>query len=97
MDVREGMKELTEALRNLFEEFKIKESVAFIELPIWYPLVEWLKDQYGTKILFDCLDEFNGFGNIRGDVDQLEGCFQNLRISVSRPLKDFTKENSSPL
>jgi GT2 family glycosyltransferase len=72
IDIREGMEMVTKALENLFEDFKIKESVAFVEFPLWYPLVEWVKDKYETRVIFDCLDEFKGFGNVKTDIEQTE-------------------------
>lgn len=71
-NIQEGLGELTIAINNIFDDFKIKESVAFVEFPLWYPLVNWLKNEYGTKIIFDCLDEFSEFQGVSIDTATAE-------------------------
>jgi len=71
-DLQEGMEWLTNSIRALWVDFEIKESVAFVEFPIWSPLVNHLKDEYGTKVVFDCLDEFSGFGNVGTKIEGAE-------------------------
>ena len=72
IDLQEGMERLTNSMRALWMDFEIKESVAFVEFPYWYPLVNHLKDEYGTKVVYDCLDEFSGFGNVGTKIEGAE-------------------------
>ena len=71
-NLKEALEITTYALEDLFKDFRIKESIAFVEFPLWYPLVEWLRGQYGAKVIFDCLDEFSGFGNVKADIERIE-------------------------
>ena len=61
-----------EAIKKLFIDFKIKESVAFVEFPLWYPIVNCLKEEFGAKVLFDCLDDYSGFRNVDANIEQVE-------------------------
>lgn len=70
--IQEGLEMLAATLKALFEDFKIKESVAFVEFPLWYPLAERLKYKYGTKVVFDCLDEFPAFKGVGADIARVE-------------------------
>ncbi len=71
-DLKEGFQILKSGLEELFSKFSIKESVAFVQFPTWFRAVEFLKDNYWTKIVFDVLDEFSGFSNVHQDVEILE-------------------------
>ena len=72
LDIKEGMGLLSAAMEDLFRDYKIKESVAIVEFPLWYPLVMRLKQEYDTKIIFDCFDEFSEFDNISADIGRVE-------------------------
>lgn len=61
-----------EAMKKLFTDFRIKESVAFVEFPLWYPIVNRLREEFGTKVLFDCLDDYSGFRNVDANIEQVE-------------------------
>lgn len=77
-DIREELEALITALRSLLEHFSIKEFIAFVEFPLWYPIVKHLKHEYGAKVIFDCLDEFLGFNNVSVEVGQMEGMLSNI-------------------
>jgi GT2 family glycosyltransferase len=76
-DIREGLEILITTFRSLIDHFSIKEFVAFVEFPLWYPIVKHLKDEYGAKIIFDCLDNFVGFNNVSAEVAQMESVLSN--------------------
>lgn len=67
INIAEGFDVVIAAFNELFKKFSIKELIAFVELPSWLPVVEFLKNKYGTKVVFDCLDEYSGFSNISKD------------------------------
>ena len=60
------------ALRSLVNDFAIRDSVAFVEFPLWYPLVKRLKSEISSLIIFDCLDEFSSFRGVGRDVGRAE-------------------------
>jgi GT2 family glycosyltransferase len=66
------------ALKNLVNDFAIRDSVAFVELPIWYPLVKRLKSEAGSLVVFDCLDEFPEFRGAGKDVGRAERLLQEI-------------------
>jgi O-antigen biosynthesis protein len=57
-------------IQHFMEKFKeiqkvLKlDAISFVEFPTWSPLVLELKKQLDIPIIFDCLDEFTGFGNV---------------------------------
>jgi len=67
-NIQDGSEVLNTAISTLFADFGIKDAISFIEFPRWYPLAKYLHQEYGTKIVFDCLDEFAGFAGIDGDI-----------------------------
>ena len=46
----------------------IKDAIIFVEFPTWEPVVSYLKKKYGYKIVFDYLDEFEGFASTNNDL-----------------------------
>ena len=47
----------------------IKNATIIVEYPTWIPIVLYLKKKYGFKIVFDYLDEFEGF-SLRDDTSK---------------------------
>ena len=54
---------LTNQIQILQKDLML-DAVSFVEFPTWGPLVIELRKQFGYPILFDCLDDFTGFGNV---------------------------------
>jgi len=85
------------ATRDLLEDFAIKESVAFIQFPMWYPLVTRLAKEYGTKLIFDCLDEFSESKEVAGNIAAVEEMLikeSDFCIVTSAKLYDKVKGKS---
>ena len=78
-DINNGFEILKIAFDNIYRDFSIKESIAFVEFPTWYSAVKYLKESYNSKVVFDVLDEFSGFSNIHKDIN----CYQDMLISIS--------------
>ncbi len=66
------------ALRRLADDFGIRDSVAFVEFPLWYPLVKRLKSEVGSLVVFDCLDEFAAFRRVGEDVGTAQRLLQEI-------------------
>jgi GT2 family glycosyltransferase len=66
------------AVRNLMADFGIRDSVAFVEFPLWYPLVKRLKSEVGSLVVFDCLDEFSSFRGVGKDVGRAERLLREI-------------------
>ena len=48
-------------MEKIILENRIKDATIIVEYPTWMPIVLYLKRKYGYKIVFDYLDEFEGF------------------------------------
>jgi GT2 family glycosyltransferase/glycosyltransferase involved in cell wall biosynthesis len=57
--------QIQQELANAFQELRIKndivEAVCLVDLPFWTPLVLELRQAYGWKIVYDCMDYHAGF------------------------------------
>ena len=71
-DIDRGLETLILSLKVLFNDFKIKESIAFVQFPAWHPLVSYLKEKYNTKVIFDCLDHFSEFKGVNAEMKHME-------------------------
>ncbi|MCL4487310.1 MAG: glycosyltransferase [Chloroflexi bacterium] len=49
------------ALQALIRDQAIAEAICIVHHPFWMPLVRALKQTYGWKILYDCMDDHSGF------------------------------------
>jgi|GEM_PF-2348977 len=99
-NLKEALEITTSALEDLFKDFRIKESIAFVEFPLWHPLVEWLRGQYGAKVIFDCLDEFSGFGNVKADIEGIEETLlksSDFCVTTSARLYEKMKDKCSDI
>ncbi len=52
------------SLAKLIEDYRIKTALLVVHLPYWTPLALELRNRYGWKILYDCMDEWIDFPNI---------------------------------
>ena len=57
----------------------ITDAVCIVQHPFWEPFAAALKQSYGWKVVYDCMDEHQGFGNNSAEVLALES--QLLRTS----------------
>jgi GT2 family glycosyltransferase len=85
------------AMRELFENFCVKEAVVIAQFPNWYPLAFLLAKEYGTKIIFDCLDDFSGFSDMREDICEIEQLLvscSDLCIATSTTLYEKLRQKA---
>jgi len=68
---KETIHHLIESFRKLQEELDL-DAILFIQFPTWSPFAQELKKQFGYKMVFDCLDDFRGFGNVIKERDNEE-------------------------
>ncbi|KZX16047.1 putative teichuronic acid biosynthesis glycosyltransferase TuaH [Methanobrevibacter cuticularis] len=53
--------EIKESIDSYIENNNIENGIIFVEFPNWAYLTEYLKEKYNFKIVFDVLDEYEGF------------------------------------
>jgi len=49
------------AFDRLRQDYGINEAVCLVHLPFWWPLAYQLRERFGWKIVYDCMDEHAGF------------------------------------
>jgi hypothetical protein len=54
---------LTQQLNAVIEEASPKDIYYLVHFPSWYPLAYNLKNNFGGKLIFDCMDDHSGFSN----------------------------------
>ncbi|HJQ26315.1 MAG TPA: glycosyltransferase, partial [Blastocatellia bacterium] len=69
---RHTLAELARALDEFRHRARITEAVAVVDLPFWSPLALATRQQWGWKIIYDCMDEHNGFSTNNSDMLQHE-------------------------
>ncbi|MEM3553381.1 MAG: polysaccharide pyruvyl transferase family protein [Candidatus Bathyarchaeia archaeon] len=49
------------SIDSLRRKVGIVDAILLCQLPFWYPLAKKMKDEFGWKIIYDCMDEHSGF------------------------------------
>lgn len=49
------------AFDHLRREYGIDEAVCLVQLPFWRPLAFQLRERFGWKVVYDCMDKHSGF------------------------------------
>jgi len=63
------IQQLSEALALLRQRVQLgDDAVCMVAFPFWAPLAERLRTAYGYKIVYDCMDDHRGFGNIAESI-----------------------------
>jgi len=86
-------------LDNFIEVNYIKDCILIVEYPSWHPIVEYLKQKYNFKVIFDYLDDFTGFNTSNQILNASYKSLMNISdhvITVSKFLYDkAVKENDN--
>lgn len=62
-------------LDNIIKENSIKECIIYVENPRWKPFIEYLKEKYNFKVIFNCCENFK---NCKLDVLSFDPNISNL-------------------
>jgi len=54
-------KSITGCLQKLYQDFQIAESCAVVQFPYWRQAGIGLREQFGTKLLYDCMDDWQNW------------------------------------
>ena len=63
---------LEESLSDLLESLALGDVVCLLQIPFWAPLAERLRERYGWRVVYDCMDEWAGFPCVGEPVVALE-------------------------
>jgi polysaccharide pyruvyl transferase CsaB len=55
---------MSEALDALFRDWTVSEHAVMVQLPFWRRLALSLRAQYGSQVLYDCMDDWETFENM---------------------------------
>lgn len=64
----DSLNKVLQSIECLRIDHLISNAICIVELPFWYPLVKKLKHRYGWKIVYDCMDEHEGFSTNEGQM-----------------------------
>ncbi len=83
--------ELLQAMAVLQESFGIAAAICLVDLPFWSPLALRLRDVFGWKVVYDCMDYHQGFSTGSGQVAEQDEALarqSDLVLVTSRFLLD---------
>jgi GT2 family glycosyltransferase/glycosyltransferase involved in cell wall biosynthesis len=63
---------LEESLSDLLESLALGDVVCLLQIPFWAPLANRLRERYGWRVVYDCMDEWAGFPGVGEPVLALE-------------------------
>ena len=58
---------LIQQIENLISKYHIESATMIVNYPTWLPVVKVLKEKYKFNLVFDYLDEFDGFTSTNGN------------------------------
>jgi GT2 family glycosyltransferase/transposase-like protein len=92
---------LADALNQLYRDCGIIENCVFVQLPFWRKIALGLRSAFGTKILYDCMDDWETFPNIgRFNISE-EGLLASqadVLIATAQNLVDkFERRDLAPI
>jgi polysaccharide pyruvyl transferase CsaB len=68
--------ELQEQCLRVLDDFcaqaSIRDAICMVQLPFWTPVAVGLRDRYGWKIVYDCMDEHSGLTILQPEMLQDE-------------------------
>ena len=59
---------LEESIGDLLESLALADTLAVVQIPFWWPLAARLRERYGWRVVYDCMDEWANFPGIGKEV-----------------------------
>ena len=97
----DAVEALSDSLTHLYRDLAIAEDCVMVQLPFWRGLALSLRERYGSKLVYDCMDDwdtFNNLGsfNVSEEKDLVKQC--DLLVVTSQELvRKFEKQELHPL
>lgn len=60
----EAVESLAESLGHLYRDLAVAEDCVLVQLPFWRGLALKLRQRYGSKLVYDCMDDWDTFQNL---------------------------------
>jgi len=86
---RDEIASLVRSLDRLRQRELIGDAVCLVAFPGWAPVATRLQEEFGYRIVYDCMDHHGGFGNIAEPILGLEDGLMSsadLLVVSSKPL-----------
>jgi GT2 family glycosyltransferase/SAM-dependent methyltransferase/glycosyltransferase involved in cell wall biosynthesis len=92
---------LFESLRTLCQDFAVSESCALLQLPFWRQIGLSLRSEFGSRLVYDCMDEWATFPsmgafNLSEEESLVREC-DLLVVTGHQLLEKFRKAGLKPL
>lgn len=59
---------LEESIGDLLERVALADVLVVIQIPFWWPLAARLRQRYGWRVVYDCMDEWANFPGIGQEI-----------------------------
>ena len=82
---------LVNGLADLARSVDMRKAIQIVELPFWWPVAQRLREHSGWPLVYDCMDDHEGFSFHTAETTALEpGLIQgaDVILASSRPLQE---------
>jgi GT2 family glycosyltransferase/glycosyltransferase involved in cell wall biosynthesis len=62
---KSNLRKMTSSIDLLRKKYAIVNAVILVQFPFWWPLAKKLRESYGWKIVYDCLDDHTVFQTVK--------------------------------
>ena len=94
----ENVKEIEDSFLLLKNTFNIHSAITVVDLPFWRKLAIHLRDKFGWKVAYDCMDHHAGFSNssdLTSIDEQILATQSDLVLATSHLLFEKAKEKNA--
>lgn len=87
-----------DSFEYLRKHYSIVEAICLVQLPFWQPVAFRLREEFGWKVVYDCMDEHGGFSTNSPEMLTLEenlSSGSDLVLATSQKLLEEQKLYSS--
>lgn len=72
------------ALSQLLTDLSLADAVSLVQIPFWAPLADRLRERYGWRVVYDCMDEWTNFPGFGEAVLALEeGLVRDADVTIA--------------
>jgi GT2 family glycosyltransferase/glycosyltransferase involved in cell wall biosynthesis/SAM-dependent methyltransferase len=88
----EDLATLEGAFSELLTDLSLGDVVSLVQIPFWAPLADRLRERYGWRVVYDCMDEWTNFPGFGEAVLSLEeGLVRDADVTVATARLLFEK------
>lgn len=89
------------ALRHFYRDYAISDSVLMVQFPFWRRLAEAVRAEFGSPMIYDCMDDWDPFENVgafaRAEEPALAAAADLLIVSAQRLQEKFAGRGLAPV